>query len=86
MKSEEHPMTINDALYALLAELEEGEVPDPLRQRFLLHNLWADLARLAGEDLPDEIDRAHAPALAERVEPVARRGSYAGHAPQFAGA
>jgi hypothetical protein len=84
MKIEEHPMTINDAMYALLAELEEGEVPDPLRQRFLLHNLWADLARLAGEELPAEIDRAHAPTFAERVEPVAHRGARATRAPQFA--
>lgn len=45
-------MTINEAMARLVEELTEGEVPTPLAQEFTLANVWADLARLAGEDLP----------------------------------
>jgi hypothetical protein len=45
-------MTIADALAALVAELEAGDVPDPLRQDFSLACLWADLARIAGDPVP----------------------------------
>ncbi len=48
-------MTITDALAALVAELAEGGVPDPLAQRFTLAFVWADLARIAGEILPPEV-------------------------------
>jgi hypothetical protein len=51
-------MTINQALAALVAELAEGDVPDPLHQSFRLAFVWADLARLAGEPLPGHIARA----------------------------
>jgi hypothetical protein len=44
--------SINDLMAALVAELEEGEVPTPLAQEFTLANIWADLSRLAGEELP----------------------------------
>ena len=75
---------INETMAALIDELADGDVPHPLHQRFVLLNLWADLARLAGEELPVDIAAALVPTLAERVEPVARRGAPADHAPQFA--
>ena len=75
-------MTLSDLMAALVAELEEGEVPNPLAQSFVLGNVWADLARLAGEALPPEALAAVAPLLAETIEPT-RRGSYAEHARQF---
>jgi hypothetical protein len=48
-------VTITEALAALVAELEEGDVPDPLRQRFTLALVWHDLARIAGEPAPAEV-------------------------------
>jgi hypothetical protein len=48
-------MTINQAMPALVAELEEGDVPDPLSQQFRLSFVWADLARLAGEPIPAQV-------------------------------
>jgi len=45
-------MTIADALAALVAELEEGDVPEPLRESFTLALVWHDLARIAGEPVP----------------------------------
>ncbi len=45
-------MSVNHLLAALVAELEAGDVPDPCGQRFTLAALWADLARLAGEEPP----------------------------------
>jgi hypothetical protein len=78
-------MTINALMATLVAELEEGEIPTPLAERFTLANVWADLARLAGEELP-------APVVALVDEPLeavyesieVRRGSFALHAVQFA--
>jgi hypothetical protein len=58
MKQEPIVMTINLALTALVAELAEGDVPDPLSQRFRLAFVWADLARLAGEPLPAHVAAA----------------------------
>ena len=64
-------MKINDIMFALVAELAEGEVPSPLRQRFNLASLWADLARLAGEELPAEVAALVDAALGVTIEPVA---------------
>lgn len=48
-------MTINALMRALIAEMEDGDVPAPLRQPLTLALVWADLARLAGEDAPAEV-------------------------------
>ncbi len=42
-------MSLNDLMALLVAELADGDIPAPLTQRFTLANIWADLARLAGE-------------------------------------
>ncbi|HEY8599282.1 MAG TPA: hypothetical protein VIL85_12675 [Thermomicrobiales bacterium] len=76
-------MTINVLMAALVAELEADEIPMPLAQRFTLANVWADLARLAGEELPPEVLAIVGQALDVAYEPV-RRGGYADHAMQFA--
>ena len=47
-----------EACAALVAELAEGDVPDPLNQRFKLAFVVADLCRLAGEPVPAEVARA----------------------------
>ena len=44
-------MTVNRAMALLLDELA-GDVPAPLTQSFSLAATWADLCRLAGEDVP----------------------------------
>ncbi len=78
-------MTINALMAALVAELEDGEIPQPLSQRFTLAAIWQDLARLAGENLPAEALAVVGRALDATIEPVlVRRGSYAEHAIQFA--
>ena len=78
-------MTINDAMAALVAELTADEIPAPLSQRFILANIWADLARLAGEELPPEALAVVGRALDATIEPImVRRGSYAAHALEFA--
>ena len=78
-------MSINDLMAALVAELEEGEVPQPLSQRFTLAAVWQDLARLAGEALPADALAVVGRALDVTIEPVGvRRGGYAAHAPRFA--
>lgn len=78
-------MTINDLMAALVAELEDGEIPTPLAQRFTLANIWADLARLAGEALPADARAVVGRALDATIEPVmVRRGRDADHARQFA--
>ncbi len=76
-------MTINDIMALLVEELTEGEIPMPLAQEFTLANVWCDLARLAGEELPAEAVAVVGRALDVTYEPV-RRGSYAEHALQFA--
>ena len=45
-------MSVNDLLERLVDELADGEVTAALGQRFTLGALWADLCRLAGEELP----------------------------------
>ncbi len=78
-------MTINDAMAALVAELEAGEVPAPLSTRFTLAAVWQDLARIAGEALPADALAVVGNALDATIEPVGlRRGRYAGHALEFA--
>jgi len=78
-------MTINEAMAALVAELEDGEVPQPLAQRFTLATVWQDLARLAGETPPPAALAVVGRVLDATIEPVlVRRGSYAEHALQFA--
>ena len=78
-------MTINALMAALVAELTEGEIPQPLAQSFSLANVWSDLARLAGEELPAEALAVVGRALDTRIEPTRiRRGSYAEHALEFA--
>ncbi len=78
-------MTINELMAALVAELADGEIPQPLSKRFTLANIWADLARLAGEELPAEALAVVGRALDATIEPVGiRRGSYAEHALEFA--
>jgi hypothetical protein len=78
-------MTINALMAALVAELEAEEVATPLAQRFTLANIWADLARLAGEELPPVVLAVVGRALDVTYAPVdVRRGSSAAHALQFA--
>jgi len=78
-------MTLNALMAALVAELEDGEIPQPLAQSFTLANVWADLARLAGEELPAEALAVVGRALDATIEPTfVRRGRYAEHARQFA--
>ncbi len=77
-------MTLNALMIALVAELADGEVPAPLSTRFTLANIWADLARLAGEALPAEALAVVGRALDATIEPTrVRRGSYAEHALEF---
>ena len=64
-------MKINDLMAALVAELEEGEIANPLAQRFTLAHVWADLARLADEPLPAEVAAVVDDALAATIVPVA---------------
>ncbi len=78
-------MTINEAMAALVAELTADEIPAPLSQRFILANIWADLARLAGEELPTDALTVVSRTLDATIEPVGiRPGSYAEHALEFA--
>ena len=48
-------MSVNDLLEQLVDELADGEVTAALGQPFTLGVLWADLCRLAGEELPLEV-------------------------------
>ncbi len=78
-------MTINDIMALLVEELTEGEIPMPLAQEFTLANIWSDLARIAGEELPANALAVVGRALDATIEPTfVRRGSYAEHALQFA--
>lgn len=76
-------MTINEAMTLLVAELEDNEIPMPLSARFVLANIWADLTRLADEDLPSAVLAVVGEALDQRCEPVLTRGSHRDHARQF---
>ncbi len=72
-------MTINDVLHALIEEMAEGDVPDPLAQPCTLALVWADLARLAGEPLPAEVAAlVDAPTPLRRVRPVPKRATRRG--------
>ena len=44
--------TLTAVFVALVDELADEGVPDALTQRLTLAAVWADLARLAGEELP----------------------------------
>ena len=63
-------LTINALMAALVAELEAEEVVTPLAQRFTLANIWADLARLAGEPLPAEAAAVMDDTLGMTIESV----------------
>ncbi len=70
---------------ALVAELEDGEMPQPLSQRFTLAAVWQDLARLAGEELPADALAVVGRALDATIEPLGvRRGRAAEHALAYA--
>ena len=78
-------MTLNALMIALVAELADGEIPMPLVQSFTLAHVWADLARLAGEELPADALDVVGRALDATIEPVmVRRGRSAEHALEFA--
>lgn len=76
-------LTINALMSALVAELEVEEVVTPLAQRFTLANIWSDLARLAGEELPAVAVAVVGDTLDTICEPLPVRGSYRDHAAQF---
>ncbi len=76
-------LTINEAMALLVAELEAEEVLAPLAQRFTLANIWSDLARLAGEELPAAAVAVVGDTLDTICEPLPLRGSYRDHAAQF---
>ncbi len=48
------PATINAVMTMLIEELSE-EIPDVLIAELSLACLWADLARIAGEELPRDV-------------------------------
>jgi hypothetical protein len=48
-------MSINDAMRALVAEMIADDVPDPLAQPLTLVVVWADLARIVGQQMPAEV-------------------------------
>lgn len=78
-------MTINALMATLVAELAAEEVMQPLAQRFTLANVWSDLARLAGEELPAAALAVVSDTLDTICEPLPHpaRGSYRDHAAQF---
>jgi hypothetical protein len=74
-------MTINEAMALLVEELTEGEIPQPLSTRFTLAHIWADLARLAGEELPAAAIAVVGDTICEPL-PHPARGSFLDHAAQ----
>lgn len=46
---------INDMMRAIVAEVAEEGVADPIGEQFTLAFVWADLCRLSGEALPPEV-------------------------------
>ena len=52
--------SLNVLMAALLVELIENDIPEPLTQELSLFALWNDLARLSGEEPP-----AHVAALVD---------------------
>ncbi len=66
--------TINDTLRALVSEMTDGDVPDPLAQPCTLALIWADLCRLAGEPMPAEVAAlVDAPIPLRRARQVPKR-------------
>ena len=65
---------INQLMAALVAELAADEIPQPLAQRFTLAAIWADLARLAGEELPVAVQAIVGDTLDQVIEPLPRPG------------
>ena len=69
-------MTVNEALRALVDELEAGDVPAPLSQPLTLAAVWCDLCRLTGEEPPADVvatlDAPVRPVAARRVRPAPR--------------
>ncbi len=63
-------MTINAIMATLVAELTADEIPTPLAERFTLANVWADLARLAGEEPPAAVLALVGEALDAICEPL----------------
>jgi hypothetical protein len=78
------PATVAELLGRYVAEMQAEEVIDPLAQRFTLAGVWADLARLAGEEIPAEVAAVVGAALDVTCDPLPMRGSYAEPARQFA--
>lgn len=67
---------VTTLLNALVDELVENDIAEPLGEPFTLAALWADLARLAGEPLPADVAAlldAPRPARTLRLVPPPRR-------------
>jgi hypothetical protein len=75
-------LTINELMAALVAELQAEEVATPLAQRFTLANIWSDLARITGEELPAAALAVVGDTLDTICEPLPVRGSFLDHAAQ----
>lgn len=78
------PRTVNALMAALVAELADEAVPDPLAQPLTLAAVWADLCRLSGEEPPAILGALtlDAPAPDPSPAPIVR-GSFRDHARQF---
>lgn len=48
-------MIITETFRALIAQLTEDGMPDPLHQPMTLFAVWADACRIAGEPEPPEV-------------------------------
>jgi len=77
------PRPINDLLLALLAELGDEDVPDPLAQPLTLGAVWLDFCRLSGEESPAILAALTADAPAPAAPAPVSRGSFANHRLQF---
>ena len=64
-------MSVNDAMERLVDELADGDVPSALTQPLTLGLVWADLCRLAGEELPLAVRLMVDEFLGAIVEPAA---------------
>ena len=64
-------MGVNDLFEQLVDEMADGEVPSTLTQPLTLGLVWADIARLASEELPPYVQLMVQDLLGERVEPAA---------------
>lgn len=76
-------MIVTDAFRALVAQLTEDEIPDPLNLPMPLFAVVSDLCRLAGEPEPPEIaalmDAPAATALRADVGPARWLAAGGGH-------